>query len=99
MITFPLREHYETVRFSIIATEFADKVVQLLASVCEADEILTNADLLLYDHWVFDSMRTVQLIRMIEKQFGLKISPAEFERERWLTPRAVIPDLQQRMRM
>jgi acyl carrier protein len=42
-------------------------------------------------------MRTVQLILMIEEEFGLKISPAEFERERWRTPRAVIADLQARM--
>jgi acyl carrier protein len=35
---------------------------------------------------------------MIEEEFGIKISPAEFERERWRTPRAVIADLQQRIR-
>jgi acyl carrier protein len=44
-------------------------------------------------------MRTVQLILMIEEEFGLKISPAEFERERWRTPRAVIADLQHRLSM
>ena len=85
--------------FSMIATEFSNKVLQLLASVGETDEVLTNLDLPLYDYQVLDSMRTVQLILMIEEQFGLKISPAEFERERWRTPRAVIADLQQRMRM
>jgi D-alanine--poly(phosphoribitol) ligase subunit 2 len=85
--------------FSMIAAEFADKVLQLLASVGETDEVLTNLDLPLYDYQVLDSMRTVQLILMIEEQFGLRISPAEFERERWRTPRAVIADLQQRMRM
>jgi D-alanine--poly(phosphoribitol) ligase subunit 2 len=85
--------------FFMIAAEFADKVLELLASVGETDEVLTNLDLPLYDYQVLDSMRTVQLILMIEEQFGLKISPAEFERERWRTPRAVIADLQQRMRM
>src|SRR5947207_9637903 len=84
---------------SMIAAEFADKVLQLLASVGETDEVLTNLDLPLYDYQVLDSMRTVQLILMIEEEFGLKISPAEFERERWRTPRAVIADLQQRMRL
>jgi D-alanine--poly(phosphoribitol) ligase subunit 2 len=83
----------------MIAAEFADKVLQLLASVGETDEVLTNLDLPLYDYQVLDSMRTVQLILMIEEEFGLKISPAEFERERWSTPRDVIADLQQRMRM
>ena len=83
----------------MIAAEFADKVLQLLASVGETDEVLTNLDLPLYDYQVLDSMRTVQLILMIEEEFGLKISPAEFEREHWRTPRSVIADLQQRMRL
>ena len=83
----------------MIAAEFTDKVLQLLASVGETDEVLTNLDLPLYDYQVLDSMRTVHLILMIEEQFGLKISPAEFERERWRTPRAVIADLEQRLRM
>jgi D-alanine--poly(phosphoribitol) ligase subunit 2 len=83
----------------MIAAEFADKVLQLLASVGETDEVLSNLDLPLYDYQVLDSMRTVQLILMIEEEFGLKISPADFERERWHTPRAVIADLQQRIRL
>ena len=83
----------------MIAGDFADKVLHLLASVGGTDEVLKNLDLPLYDYQVLDSMSTVQLILMIEEKFGLKISPAEFERERWRTPRAVIADLQQRMRM
>jgi D-alanine--poly(phosphoribitol) ligase subunit 2 len=83
----------------MIAEEFADKVLRLLASVGETDEVLTNLDLPLYDCQVLDSMRTVQLILMIEEQFGIKISAAEFERERWRTPRAVIADLEQRVRL
>jgi D-alanine--poly(phosphoribitol) ligase subunit 2 len=83
----------------MIATDFSDRVLQLLASVGETDEVFTNLDLALYEYQMLDSMRTVQLILMIEEEFGLKISPAEFERERWRTPRAVIEDLRQRMRM
>jgi len=83
----------------MIAAEFADKVLQLLASVSETNEVLTNLDLPLYDYQVLDSMRTVQLMLLIEEEFGLKISPAEFERERWRTSRALIADLEQRMRM
>ena len=83
----------------MIAADFSDRVLQLLVSVGETDEILTNPDLALYEYQVLDSMRTVQLILMIEEEFGLKISPAEFERERWRTPRAVIADLRQRVRM
>jgi len=83
----------------MIAADFADKVLLLLASVGETDEVLSNLDLPLYDYQVLDSMRTVHLILLIEEEFGLQISPAEFERERWRTPRAVIADLQQRLHM
>jgi acyl carrier protein len=34
---------------------------------------------------------------MIEEQFGIKVSPAEFERESWKTPRKIIADLQHRL--
>ena len=83
----------------MIAADFSDQVLQLLASVAETDEVRTNLDLPLYEYQVLDSMRTVQLILMIEEEFGLKISPAEFEREHWRTPRDVVADLQQRMHM
>ncbi len=72
----------------MIAADFSDKVLQILASVAETDEVLTNLDLPLYEYQVLDSMRTVQLILMIEKEFGIKVSPAEFEHESWRTPRA-----------
>jgi D-alanine--poly(phosphoribitol) ligase, subunit 2 len=83
----------------MIAADFSDKVLQLLASVAETDEVLTNLDLPLYEYQVLDSMRTVQLILMIEEQFGIKISPAEFERESWRTPRDLIADLKHRISM
>ena len=60
----------------MMTADFRDKVLQLLASVAETDEVLTNLDLPLYEYQVLDSMRTVQLISMIEEQFGIKVSPA-----------------------
>jgi len=83
----------------MIAADFSDKVLQLLAWVAETDEVLTNLDLPLYEYQVLDSMRTVQLILMIEEQFGIKVSPAEFERESWRTPRDLIADLKHRISM
>jgi D-alanine--poly(phosphoribitol) ligase subunit 2 len=83
----------------MIAADFSDKVLQLLASVAETDEVLSNLDLPLYDYQVLDSMRTVQLILILEQEFGLKISPAEFERECWRTPRDLVADVQQRLSM
>jgi D-alanine--poly(phosphoribitol) ligase subunit 2 len=76
---------------------FSDKVLKVLASVSETDEVFSNLDLPLYEYQILDSMRTVQLILMIEVEFGIKVSPAEFERENWRTPREIITDLQHRL--
>ena len=81
----------------MMTANFSDKVLQLLASVAETDEVFTNLDLPLYDRQVLDSMRTVELMVTIEKELGIKVSPAEFERESWRTPRDIIADLQRRL--
>jgi len=82
-----------------MSTSFSEKVLQLVASVAETDEVRTNLDLPLYDNQLFDSIRTVELMIRIEEEFGLKISPAEFERENWLTPRKIIADLERRLQV
>jgi D-alanine--poly(phosphoribitol) ligase subunit 2 len=76
---------------------FHQKVLQVLASVTETDEVRTNLELPLYECQVLDSIKTVELMIRIEEEFGLKISPAEFERENWATPRRIIADLERRM--
>jgi len=77
-----------------MSTSFQEKVLQLVASVAETDEVRTNLDLPLYDSQLFDSIKTVQLMVRNEEEFSLNISPAEFERENWLTPRKIIADLE-----
>jgi D-alanine--poly(phosphoribitol) ligase subunit 2 len=78
-------------------SDLSEKVLQLLASVAETDEVRTNLDLPLYDYQVLDSIRTVELFVAIEENLGLKVSPAEFERESWATPRKIIADIQRRL--
>lgn len=83
----------------MMTASFSDKVLQLLASVAETDEVFTNLDLPLYDRQVIDSMKTVELMITIEEEFGIKVSPAEFERENWQTPRKIIADLERRLQV
>ena len=84
---------------SVMNTGFHEKVLQLVASVAETDEVLANLELPLYECQLLDSIKTVELMIRIEDEFGLKISPAEFERENWGTPRKIIADLESRMRV
>jgi D-alanine--poly(phosphoribitol) ligase subunit 2 len=78
-------------------TSLSDKVLELLASVAGTDEVLTNLDLSLYDSDVLDSMKTVELMVALEQELGVKVSPAEFERAMWQTPRKILADVEQRL--
>ena len=80
-------------------TGFPEKVLRLLESVAETDEVRRNLELPLYESQVLDSIKTVELMVRIEEELGLKISPWEFERENWGTPRKIIADLESRARV
>ena len=75
----------------------ASKLLEVLKTVAETDEVEKNLDLPLYDSQVLDSMKTVELIVAITQEFGVDISPAEFEREKWATPRLIIADIESRL--
>lgn len=74
-----------------------DRVIEILKSVSETDEVQKNPDLALYDLQVLDSMKTVQLMAAFSEEFGVDISPAEFERERWATPRMIVADIERKI--
>jgi len=82
-----------------MSASFHEKVLQILESVTDTDEVRTNLELPLYECQLLDSIKTVELMIGIEEEFGLKISPAEFERENWETPRKIIADLESRMQV
>ena len=42
-------------------------------------------------------MKTVQLMAAFSEEFGVEISPAEFERERWATPRMIAADIESKI--
>lgn len=73
------------------------RLLEVLKNVAETDEVERNLDLPLYDSQVLDSMKTVELIVAISQEFGVEISPAEFEREKWATPRLMIADIDSRL--
>jgi D-alanine--poly(phosphoribitol) ligase subunit 2 len=73
------------------------QILSVLAEVAETDEVRRNPDLALYDLQILDSMKTVQLIVALGEQFGVEISPAEFEREAWATPAKLVEDVRRRL--
>ena len=79
------------------AAESTEKILIVLAEIAETDEVRTNPDLALYDLQILDSMKTVQLIVAIGQEIGVEVSPAEFEREAWATPRKLVEDVLRRL--
>ncbi len=74
-----------------------DKILEVLASVAETDEVRSNLDLPLYDLQILDSMKTVELIVALGREVGVEVSPAEFDREAWATPAKLVADVERRL--
>ena len=79
------------------AAESTEKILTVLTEIAETDEVRTNPDLALYEMQVLDSMKTVQLIVAIGQEIGVEVSPAEFDREAWATPRKLVEDVLRRL--
>ena len=75
----------------------SDKVIEMLKSVSDTDEVQRNLDLPLYDLQILDSLTTVRLIVGFSQEFGIEIPPSEFERDRWATPRKIVADIENRL--
>jgi len=74
-----------------------DKILDVLASIAETEEVRTQPNLALYDLQILDSMKTVELIVALGQELGVEVSPAEFEREAWATPALLVADVQRRL--
>ena len=80
-----------------MTAEKTDLILDVLASVAETEEVRTDPDLALYDLQILDSMKTVELIVALGREMGVEVSPAEFEREAWATPRKLVEDILRRL--
>ena len=80
-----------------MTAEKTDLILDVLASVAETGEVRTDPDLALYDLQILDSMKTVELIVALGREIGVEVSPAEFEREAWATPRKLVDDILRRL--
>jgi D-alanine--poly(phosphoribitol) ligase subunit 2 len=73
------------------------RTLEILREVTGEREVLADPDLPLYASGLLDSLGTVTLMVAFEQAFGLTISPAEFDKEAWATPRAVVADIDRRL--
>ena len=68
----------------------AERVIAVLADVVEDNVVRTDPDIPLFEQDVLDSLRTVDLILALTKEFGVDISPAELDRSLWATPKRIV---------
>ncbi len=74
-----------------------ERTVRILTEVTETQGRPLPPDTDLYDRGLLDSMTTVQLIASLSDEFGVEISPAEFDREAWATPGGIVADMRRRL--
>ena len=73
------------------------RILDILREVTGNDDVRVDLDLPLYADGVLDSLATVSLMAAFEEAFGIRISPAAFDREAWATPRALVADVERRL--
>ncbi|AIF65688.1 D-alanine--poly(phosphoribitol) ligase subunit DltC [Terribacillus saccharophilus] len=73
--------------------DFKEKVLQVIAEVCEDDVVKEEQDLDIFEAGLLDSFATVELIVQFEEQLGINVPITEFDRDTWNTPNAIIDRL------
>jgi D-alanine--poly(phosphoribitol) ligase subunit 2 len=73
------------------------RVLQILERITRTPEVGRRPDIDLYELQLLDSLSTVDLMLMLSTEFGLQISPAEFDRDEWSTPHRIVQDVEARL--
>lgn len=74
-----------------------ERVLTVLVDVVEDDVVRNDPDIPLFEQDVLDSLRTVDLIIALSKEFGVEISPAELDRDLWATPKHIVAFMEARV--
>ena len=84
-------------QYSTSMDNIEERTLRILADVTDTQGRPLPPDTELYDRGLLDSMTTVQLMAALSEEFGVDISPAEFDREAWATPAGITEDIRRRL--
>lgn len=73
-----------------------EKILEMLAEVCEDDTVKENREIELFETGLLDSLTFAELLFAIEDQFGVIIAPSEIERKDIDTPEKIIALIQEK---
>ncbi len=75
-----------------------EKLLNLLADLCDDEEVKSNPDEDLFESGLIDSLAFAELLYAIEENFGVIIAPSEVERSDINTANKIIALVKERMR-
>ncbi|WP_182102068.1 D-alanine--poly(phosphoribitol) ligase subunit DltC [Niallia taxi] len=73
--------------------DFKEKVLQVIAEVCQDDVVKEELDIDLFDSGLIDSFGTVELLFQFDDQLNITVPITEFDRDTWNTPNAIVDRL------
>lgn len=74
-----------------------EKLVQLIAEVCDTQDVLERRDIDLFEAGLLDSLGAIDLLVEIEEEFGVMIAPTELDRSEMNTVNKIIARVQERL--
>ncbi len=83
--------------FGMLQVARADQVLSALQTVTKTDEVRRNLDLELFELNLLDSLGIVELLVQLSDRLGLELSPTEFDRDQWATPRKILAVVEARL--
>lgn len=67
-----------------------EKILEMLAEICEDEIVKENLDVELFESGLVDSLDFAEMLIEIEDKFSVSIAPSEIERTEIDTPRKLI---------
>jgi D-alanine--poly(phosphoribitol) ligase subunit 2 len=80
----------------MLRASMTDEVLAVLAICAGTDEVWRDLDLDLFEGHLLDSLAVVELLVQLSDRLGLELSPSEFDRNAWATPRKIVTFLEGR---
>ncbi len=81
----------------MLQVSVADRVLSALQAVTRTPEVHHDLDLELFEFGLLDSLGVVELMVLLADDLGLELSPAEFDRDEWASPRKIVAFVESRL--
>lgn len=67
-----------------------DKVINIIAEICENETIKDNLDIDLIENEILDSLAFITLISRLEEEFDIEIQPTQIKPDTWRSINSII---------